>query len=347
FDVDDLCPENHSTGLPRYTPISTSSYAPPPSGFPTEFVSPWQLHSASTSSSPNAIGSTAGPIDHSSAFPLLQIKPQRQYIDTSRRESTWIASADVLANGVDPVSAAFLQFLESVELEGRSRLNKSAPDLLRILLSNGCLAPNDLLAVVDWERLRNLAEKSVSRAFTPLVHDSSPWGDLQLDELSNSPNPNGISDFGETGDSDRGVDFLPLSISGSASSTAQSQTLPQPAEAPIEPTFCAFDEHRPVTPHAGAIVDAAGGKKRQCLNCGVDQTTQWRRHPESPGFLCNACGQHQLKHRTPRSKAVIMRGRAKANHKHAGTVPNHRSSLPEKRGGDVIMRISPKLAEHD
>ncbi|KAJ6493130.1 hypothetical protein C8R45DRAFT_1073150 [Mycena sanguinolenta] len=394
FDADDLSSTNHSTGLPRYSP------APLHSTFPAGFVSPWQLHSPSSLLSPNAIGPTAGPMDHSSAFSPLQMKPQPQYVDASRREGTWISSVDALANGVDAVSDAFLQFLQLVESEGRSRLNRSAPYLLRILLSNGCLAPNDLLAVVDWDRLRNLAEKSVSRAFTPLALESSPWGHLPLDALQTSPISNATSDFGETGDSDRGLDLLPQedatilatpSTGSSDLTIPQSQPLFQPSEQQVE--LCSPATHWPVTPQNGATVNAAGGTKcqclncgvdqttqwkthsesshlvcnacakhqpvapnagtiinaggtkRQCLNCGVNQTTQWRRHPKSPGFLCNACGQHQLKHRAPRSKEVIMRGRAKANHKH-GTVPIRRSSLPEKRGGDVIMRISSKLAEH-
>jgi hypothetical protein len=67
------------------------------------------------------------------------------------------------------------------------------------------------------------------------------------------------------------------------------------------------------TPHTG--VDSAVPAKRRCHDCGVDNTKQWRTHPEIPGSLCNACGQHQWKHGVPRSLQVITRGRAKANNR--------------------------------
>ncbi|KAJ7476375.1 hypothetical protein B0H11DRAFT_2032108 [Mycena galericulata] len=79
--------------------------------------------------------------------------------------------------------------------------------------------------------------------------------------------------------------------------------------------------------------------KRRCIDCQVEHTKQWRKHPELPGYLCNPCGQHQAKHKSPRSQEVIRRERARANDKYAATVPTRPSSPPEKRGGEVIMRI--------
>ncbi|KAF7343175.1 hypothetical protein MVEN_01748500 [Mycena venus] len=87
--------------------------------------------------------------------------------------------------------------------------------------------------------------------------------------------------------------------------------------------------------------------KRRCLHCGVDHTTQWRTDPGSCGYLCNACGQHQWKHRKPRSLQAIMRERARANDKHTVTVSTPPINLPEKRGGEVIMRVPSKQARHD
>ncbi|KAJ7841627.1 hypothetical protein B0H14DRAFT_3457397 [Mycena olivaceomarginata] len=79
--------------------------------------------------------------------------------------------------------------------------------------------------------------------------------------------------------------------------------------------------------------------RRQCMDCAVEHTTQWRTHPQLSGYLCNACGQHQAKHKSRRSPLAIRRERARANDKCAPTVPIHPSSPPEKRGGEVIMRV--------
>ncbi|KAF7349415.1 hypothetical protein MSAN_01731400 [Mycena sanguinolenta] len=100
--------------------------------------------------------------------------------------SPWIAYVDALANGVDTVSAAFLQL---VEFHERSQLDKSLSDLLRSSLSNGYVAPEDLLSVVDWGRLRNLA---VSRVFPPL--STNPLGYLEGHELQ-LPNQTTSRDF--------------------------------------------------------------------------------------------------------------------------------------------------------
>ncbi|KAH8831758.1 hypothetical protein DL96DRAFT_846322 [Flagelloscypha sp. PMI_526] len=41
-----------------------------------------------------------------------------------------------------------------------------------------------------------------------------------------------------------------------------------------------------------------------CYNCGVDETPQWRKDPESGDPLCNACGLHLIKTGEPRPKAA-------------------------------------------
>jgi hypothetical protein len=53
--------------------------------------------------------------------------------------------------------------------------------------------------------------------------------------------------------------------------------------------------------------------RRQCMDCAVEHTTQWRTHPQLSGYLCNACGQHQAKHKSRRSPLAIRRERARAN----------------------------------
>jgi hypothetical protein len=41
------------------------------------------------------------------------------------------------------------------------------------------------------------------------------------------------------------------------------------------------------------VCPAGNARKPQdvtCLNCGTQQTPQWRRGPDGPRTLCNACG---------------------------------------------------------
>ncbi|KAJ6493152.1 hypothetical protein C8R45DRAFT_989042, partial [Mycena sanguinolenta] len=233
---------------------------------------------------PNAIGTTAGPTK------------QPRYSD-ARPKSPYLAPVDLLANGVDAISAAFLQFLQLVELEGCSQIDKTP--LLIFLLRHGYLSQNELLGAVDWKRLRNLAENSLSRAFTPLVPSSrSDHSDGGAEPLSRFP-----------------WDDL-LSVSGKASSsnsllTPGSSTLIDPAAHSSEPGAHPSAEHEQSfsnTPHAGY---SPGVSSRRCSNCGVDHTTQWRRHPATSEYLCNRCGHHQRKYGFPRSTQGTRRSRAR------------------------------------
>ncbi|KAF8196380.1 hypothetical protein K438DRAFT_1760531 [Mycena galopus ATCC 62051] len=341
------CWAGHSTVLP--SPLCTSSSTATHTQLDLSFLadsSPWQLQSAPTWS-PNSTGTKEGSLDPT-AFPAIYRRKARSQWDTPCRESAWLAPVDVLTSGVDAVSAAFLQLVESQE---GARLGGAIP-LLRLLLSDGCLGQDELLALVDWDRLRKLAENSFSRLFrhvTRLVPSSTTWGHSKLDELSTSktaPTPNYFSDIDHL---DRSAEFLPpadttpdYSISAyrwydvptigspvqpftiptipstisSALWTPQPETPLHPAEQPIEPGgFPQCEQQQSVshTPHTTIANDAVGVSKRRCIDCGVDQTTQWRTHPESLGSLCNACGQHQWKHRAPRSLQAIRRGRARAN----------------------------------
>ncbi|KAJ6476945.1 hypothetical protein C8R45DRAFT_1077020 [Mycena sanguinolenta] len=139
-----------STALPN--PTNTTAFYPPFHGGLPADTAPWEPDQFVQTWSPNAVGTTAGP--------AKQARGRE-----ARPKSPCVASVD----GVDAVSAAFLQL---VELHERSQIDKLCSDLLRLSLKNGYLAPDELLAVVDWERLRNLAEKSLGRAFTSLVSAS-------------------------------------------------------------------------------------------------------------------------------------------------------------------------------
>ncbi|KAJ6493129.1 hypothetical protein C8R45DRAFT_927914 [Mycena sanguinolenta] len=255
--------------------------------------------------SPYAIGTTAGATG------------QAQCISDAPESPAGPTSVDAPANGVDAVSAAFLQL---VEFQGRNQFSKPAPELLRVLLSNGCLAADELLGVVDWERLRNLAEKSLSRAFTPPVPSRRiDHSDSGVEPLSRFPWDDVLS--------------VPSSWTASSSLlTPGPSTLVDPAAYSSELGDHPSAEHElslSNTPHAS---HSPGVSRRRCSNCGVDHTTQWRRHPETSDYLCNRCGQHQRRYGRARSLQVISRGtrRARAN--------QYLSDGNTKCGGDVILR---------
>ncbi|KAF8214352.1 hypothetical protein K438DRAFT_1803261 [Mycena galopus ATCC 62051] len=115
------------------------------------------------------------------------------------------------------------------------------------------------------------------------------------------------------------------------------------SELPTEPELHHSSQHQ----QPGSETDAATAPKRRCLDCAVEQTKQWRTHPELPGYLCNACGQHQAKHKSPRSLLAIRRERARTNDKYTTTMPTHPSTPPEKRGGEMIMRVPLRQAGHN
>ncbi|KAJ6493149.1 hypothetical protein C8R45DRAFT_927935 [Mycena sanguinolenta] len=274
---------------PRCTPASATGDAPLWSRYVSELdLAGWQDQSVPTWS-PDSIGTTAGATG------------QAQCISDTP-ESPRLASVDAPANNVDTVSAAFLQL---VEFQGRNQFSKPAPELLRVLLSNGCLAPEELLGVVDWERLRTLAEKSLSRAFTPLVPSSRiDHSDGGAEPLSRFPWNDGLS--------------VPSTASASLF-TPEPSPLVDPAAHSSEPGAHPSAEHEQ---SMSKSPDSAGHSRRRCSNCGVNDTAQWRTHPQIPGFLCNPCGQHQRKHGRARSLQAIPRGtrRTRANHKDTGAM---------------------------
>ncbi|KAF7349423.1 hypothetical protein MSAN_01732200 [Mycena sanguinolenta] len=268
--------------------------------------------------------STAGRSLHAGGFPAdtAPWQPGQSaptwYQNATINASPWLGPVNALANDVDTISAAFLQLAEFHE---RSQLDKFPSDLLRFSLRNGYLAPDDLLTAIDWERLRNLA-LAVSRVFPPI--SSNPLGHLEGYELLSQTTPRDFSRIEHS----YGVELLsfPLDEMPTTSSTVSSslftpqpRTPPHPATQSIEPGVYPSTEHReqPLsqTPHTGTIVDAGGISRRQCFDCGVDKTAQWRRHPEIPGFLCNPCGQHRKIYGMPRSPRLVKRGKERANRK--------------------------------
>ncbi|KAK7030075.1 hypothetical protein R3P38DRAFT_2933060 [Favolaschia claudopus] len=89
--------------------------------------------------------------------------------------------------------------------------------------------------------------------------------------------------------------------------------------------------------------------KRRCDHCQVDHTTQWRMHPQKDVHLCNACGQYLSRQGKPRPLDTINTARSKprASCKDEVIAVPPRSTVPEKRGGEVIMRVSTKHARRN
>ncbi|KAJ6476951.1 hypothetical protein C8R45DRAFT_368122 [Mycena sanguinolenta] len=264
-----------SAALPN--PTSTAAFHPSfHGGFPGE---PDQFVQTRTA---NVVGTTAGPAEQARG---REAQPK----------SPCVASVD----SVDAVSAAFLQL---VEFHERNQLDTSSFDLLRFSLKNGYLAPDDLLAVVDWKRLQDLAEKSLGRAFTPLVPSS------RIDHPDGSAEP--LSRFPWD-------DELPVpwtALSSKSLLTPGPSTLFDPAAYSSEPSA----EHEPSSSNTGHS-PAVSSRRCQCSNCGVDHTPQWRRHPTTSEYLCNRCGHHQRKYGRARSLQVISRGTRRASTNNKGT----------------------------
>ncbi|KAK6977164.1 hypothetical protein R3P38DRAFT_3295494 [Favolaschia claudopus] len=90
--------------------------------------------------------------------------------------------------------------------------------------------------------------------------------------------------------------------------------------------------------------------KRRCDHCQTENTAQWRTHPEKDGHLCNACGQYLLRQGKPRPLDTIHQAKARSprtSSKDDFLVPPPRSVVPEKRGGEVIMRVFSKSARRN
>ncbi|KAF7349416.1 hypothetical protein MSAN_01731500 [Mycena sanguinolenta] len=288
---------------------------------------PWQYNSTSTAGASFHAGSVP-----SDTAPWQSGQSASTWSQNAIDASPWIASVDALANGVDTISAAVLQL---VEFHERNQLDNFPSDLLEFSLRNGYLAPDDLLAAIDWERLRSLA---ASRVFPP--RSSNPLGHLEGYELPNQTTPRDPSRVDHSDGAELlpfPLDEMPTTSSSTASSsllTPRPRTPPHPATQSIEPGVHPSTEYyeQPLaqTPHTGAIVDGGGSSRRRCFDCGEENDPkQWWKHPEIPGDLCNSCGQHRKKYGRPRSPRLIERGKERANRKRTRAMPTHPKHLPK------------------
>ncbi|KAK7022613.1 hypothetical protein R3P38DRAFT_3357492 [Favolaschia claudopus] len=96
-----------------------------------------------------------------------------------------------------------------------------------------------------------------------------------------------------------------------------------------------------------AATDTPLAPKRRCEHCQTENTAQWRTHPEKDGHLCNACGQYLLRQGRPRPLDTINQAKSRPPRpasKDDFLVPPPKRLVPEKRGGEVIMRVFSKSA---
>ncbi|KAK7030136.1 hypothetical protein R3P38DRAFT_2933347 [Favolaschia claudopus] len=95
-----------------------------------------------------------------------------------------------------------------------------------------------------------------------------------------------------------------------------------------------------------AAADTPLAPKRRCEHCQTENTAQWRTHPEKDGHLCNACGQYLLRQGKPRPLDTINQAKLRPPRaaKDDFLVTPPRNVVPEKRGGEVIMRVFSKSA---
>jgi hypothetical protein len=254
-------------------------------------------------------------------------------VPASWPENTRSAPAD-LANGDGAVSAAFLQLVES---HGHSRSDKSL-SLLRLLLRDGYLPPDELLTVVDWDRLLGVAAASVSRVLR------SPTGPL-ASELDHSPSLfnwnatttlndlRGVDHFAHSGPADMMLDHpisdhqsynmprigsavQPLSspcYSNDAASPVSSSGTPGivPVSSPIALPFFTLPRETPFhSPEPSFDLELYHSPEHQRP---ASQTHTSSIVDGADASERNARGQYLWKHRKPQSLHAIMRERARAN----------------------------------
>jgi hypothetical protein len=206
FDVDSGGGYSTLTSSPC-TPPHTLSYKPLHSGLPADantWLNPFTPINVATSS-PNALP-TAGPGEHSTAFS----DPWRSKARAEDGDAPWLESSslDVRENGVDAVSAAFLQLIEA---HGCGPSPEVVP-LLRLLLCNSCLPREELLDVVDWRRLLRLAATSSSRVLRCtawLVPSTTSSRHSKLDHSPNLLTSSPITTLSDLDGVDHSAEFMP------------------------------------------------------------------------------------------------------------------------------------------
>ncbi|KAJ7486282.1 hypothetical protein B0H11DRAFT_2230742 [Mycena galericulata] len=353
FDFASLADRSTLTPSPLNLPDNFSHMR-----LPVDYIA-WPNPSARSNiatSSPTALPA-AGPREHSITFPDPWTGKAREDGDAPWRGSP---SVDAPGNGVDTVSAAFLQLLEA----HKCGANPKVVSLLRLLLCNHYLSQEELLDLVDWRGLAAIASHVLRCAASRMPSITSSRR-LKLDHSLTTNATTTLSDFDgvyhsaeflhpadttpRTAISDyelHGMQpssflndpaspafpsgALGIATASSPSTISPALLIPPPTillhpSGPEPPPETPFDWPEPRTEPAElhhsespghqqpASLDASTAQKRRCLDCQVEHTKQWRKHPEHPGYLCNACGQHQAKHKSPRSHLTIRRERARAN----------------------------------
>ncbi|KAJ7483800.1 hypothetical protein B0H11DRAFT_2279794, partial [Mycena galericulata] len=194
--------------------------------------------------------------------------------------------------------------------------------------SPNSLATNATTTLSDLEEVYHSAE------FLPLADTTpgTPINDYELRGMQPLSFPSNFSDDPAGPAFPSGAIPTASTIPSTPSTISPTLLIPPPPIL-LHPSSPELDPEPPIEPaelHQPAP-DAAIAPKRRCLDCQAEHTKQWRTHPELPGYLCNACGQHQAKHKSPRSNLAIRRKRTRASDKYAATVPTRPSSPPEKR----------------
>ncbi|KAJ6493145.1 hypothetical protein C8R45DRAFT_183787 [Mycena sanguinolenta] len=242
-------------------------------------------------------GANSSTARRSHLFPPCNICPSTELA------TTFANAVDALANGADVVSAAFLLL---VEFQGHCQLDGSV-DLILLLLRKGHLPQNELLGVVDWKRLRGVAESSASRLAdiaaqlvscghskpdglpcSSSVNTTAPPSDFSALDLSTcsegfSLRPDTPSYFPDdelydmpTGPVAQSSTIHPPSSLSSLLLTPRPDSPRLPAVQSEEPGVRPSEHQQSVsqTSHAGVIVDSAVPAKRRCHDCGVENTNQ-------------------------------------------------------------------------
>ncbi|KAK7030114.1 hypothetical protein R3P38DRAFT_2933257 [Favolaschia claudopus] len=139
-----------------------------------------------------------------------------------------------------------------------------------------------------------------------------------------------------------------ITISPPPSSIAPESPLPADSTPPSYPDIIQDSNIQVDSVHIIApVTDTPLAPKRRCDHCQTENTAQWRTHPEKDGHLCNACGQYLLRQGKPRPLDTINQAKLRpprTSCKDDFLVAPPRSVVPEKRGGEVIMRVFSKSA---
>ncbi|KAK7030063.1 hypothetical protein R3P38DRAFT_2775495 [Favolaschia claudopus] len=211
---------------------------------------------------------------------------------------------------IDAASAAFLSLIDYWPSDAgwTSSLNK---EVVRQSLQQGLLREEELLAVVDWQRLQKLAttaralhSRLVESLFTfpPVVPPHSSPVPHEETSPAITIDVNSSTNF-ESCDSTSHLSINHPDISGGRPAETElcmSSTLP-----PNQPACIAF-------------------KKRKCYDYQNDCTRQWWMHPEKDVPLCDECGKHLTTQEGPSTVKKIVRASSDARQLWKAGTQNYR-----------------------